>query len=151
MTWSLYLRNGDIARGKGNSLATVTGANKVQQDLSHWLMAELGSNPFYRSYGSLLEEEEGKTIVIGDQVVSVADDKVTLVVSEINRIIEEYQKQQLARLRQEVITYEGKHTFSEGEIIEDFNVEYEHLFDTLYVQINLILLNGTQQSIEIEL
>jgi translation initiation factor 2 beta subunit (eIF-2beta)/eIF-5 len=152
MTWSLKLSGGDLKRGKGNSLATVTGANKVQQDLFHWIMTELGRDPFNLSYGSVLSFEPGETISInGEEIVYVSEDKVDLVVSEINRIIEEYQKKQLARLREEIILYEGRHTFSEGEIIEDFFVEYEFLFDTLYVDIRLVMLNGIEQSIEIKI
>lgn len=150
MTWSLQLVGGDITKGQGNSLAKAEGSSKVVQDLHTWIMTELGSNPHLPGYGSAITFEAGDRILLGGEtLISVHEDRLELMTSEINRIIEEYQKRQLVRIKQDVISYNGKHTFGPGEIISSFNIEYEVLFDTLYIDINLTLLSGEETSIEV--
>lgn len=137
-------------KGKGNSLAKAEGSAKVVQDLHNWIMTELGSSPFLPGYGSAINFEPGDRITLGDTIISVHEDKIELMTAEVNRIITEYQQQQLARIKRDIITYEGKHTFSAGEIISNFRMEYEVLFDTLYIDIYLILLSGEETSIEVQ-
>lgn len=152
MTWSLQLRNGDIQKGKGNSLATTTGYRKVEQDLFAWIMTELGESVFTPSFGSMIEFEPGGMIELGTgDVLYVNEDRIQLIISEIHRIIEEYQKRQLSRLRLEVAMYGGKHTFDPGEIIQDYRLEYEDVLDSLYVDIYLSLLSGVEGTLEIKL
>jgi hypothetical protein len=151
MTWSLQLKGGDLIKGRGNSLATITGSDKVQQDLTHWILTELGTDPFNPGYGSVIDYD-ADTIVstqVEGEVIYVPDSKLDLVVGEIDRIVERYQARQLSRIEQETVLYNGRHTFSSGEIIQDYQIEYEQVLDTLYIDIRLTLYNNQERAVEL--
>jgi hypothetical protein len=65
-----------------------------------------------------------------------------MVVSEVSRIINEYQVKQMSRLRIELQKYNGLYTFSDNEIIENFNIYYQRDYDTLYVRVDLEMVSG---------
>jgi phage baseplate assembly protein W len=151
MTWSLQLKGGDIVKGRGNALATLTGSEKVQQDLTHWILTNLGSDPFNPGYGSVIDYDSD-TIVsaqVEGEVIYVPESKLDLVVGEVDRVVGRYQARQLSRIEQESVLYNGRHTFSAGEIITDYDIEYEQVLDTLYVDINLSLLSNEERAIEL--
>lgn len=146
MTWSLKLAGGDLVKGRGNSLETSTGSDKVQQDLRNWILTEYGSDPLAPTYGSVINFESDTMVQNPNDpstVMYVHDDKLTLIVEEVDRIVQLYQINQYARLQQEVIQYNGQHTFSSGEIIQSYQIEYEQLETTLYVDVILTMLNDT--------
>lgn len=143
MTWSLRVVGGDIVKGAGSALSTVSGSNKLVQDLEHWLLSNLGDDPLNPQYGSLLDAPAGTFIEFADgNTLFVSENREDLILSEIDRIIEEYQRRQFIRLEQEITAYDGRHTFSEGEIINSYVVEYEVVADTLYVDVVLETLAG---------
>jgi hypothetical protein len=147
MTYSLLLKNGDLVKGHGNSLATIEGPGKVVQDLRLWLLEPLGTNPMSPSYGSLINGTEDTFHKVGQEAVFISADPLEKVLSEINRIIEAYLQQQLSRIEAEVVFYNGRHTFSAGEIIRDYDVQYEQVADQLHVDIVLTMQDDTTESI----
>lgn len=153
MTWSLKIKGGDLVKGKGNSLSTITSSDKVQQDLNHWILSELGSDPFNPGYGSVIDYESDSIVPFSasGEAIYVHDSKIDLVVSEIDRIIERYQARQLSRMEQESVLYNGRHTFNSGEIITDYEISYEQVLDTLYIDITLTLLDDQEKAIELTL
>jgi hypothetical protein len=152
MTWSLKLQGGDLVKGKGNSLSTINGSDKVQQDLKNWILTEFGSDPFAPGYGSIIEHEENTIVKTGEDssdVLFVPESKLDLVVSEVDRIISRYQALQLVRLQRETVEFNGRHTFSSGEIIQEYEIEYEQITDTLYVDVILTLLNDETKAVSL--
>lgn len=143
MTWSLYLNNGDIVKGSGNSLTRIQGAQKVVQDLICWIREPFGTNPMHPDIGTFIYSgEEGAVIQYGQDTIFLADDYSEMVVSEIARVTRAYQDRQVARLREETQEYDGLHTFQPDELLKSFNVYTNQLYDTLYVTIELFMYNG---------
>ena len=48
----------------------------------------------------------------------------------------------MSRLRIELQKYNGLYTFSDDEIIENFNIYYQRDYDTLYVRVDLEMVSG---------
>ena len=143
MTWSLRLENGDLVKGPGNSIDTIMGPRKVVQDLICWIKEPYGSDPLNPELGSFIDiAEEGSVIYANGQANFFSDDYSEMVVSEISRIITEYQVKQMARLQIELQKYNGLYTFSQDELIENFNIYYQRDYDTLYVRVDLQMVSG---------
>jgi phage baseplate assembly protein W len=53
MSFDLKLVNGDIVVEKGD-LATVSGGNKLVQDVLKLISTQLGTNPFFPAYGCVI-------------------------------------------------------------------------------------------------
>lgn len=149
MTWSLLIENGDLVKGKGNKLATVKGPEKVAQDLRIWLLSELGDDPLNPGFGSTIHLSPENFIEMDDTVLFIPENRFDHIIEEIDRIIDAYQRLQLIRIEQEINLYNGQHTFSEGEIIEEYSIEYESIFDTLYVDIHLTMLSKATITVEL--
>lgn len=143
MTWSLRLFNGDIVKGPGNSIETVQGPSKTVQDLICWIREPYGTDPLNPELGSFIDiGEEGNSIYANEKLNIFDDDYSQMVVSEISRIINEYQVKQMSRLRIELQKYNGLYTFADNEIIENFNIYYQRDYDTLYVRVDLEMVSG---------
>ena len=137
MTWSLRIENGDLVKGPGNSISTITGSEKVVQDLMCHIREPYGTDPLNPDLGSFIYTEEEGTVIYANGVTTfLSDDYSEMVVSEIRRIIEQYQEKQMARLRSELQEYNGLYTFSDNEIVENFI--YCPKFGYIKEQINLI-------------
>lgn len=149
MTWSLLIKNGDLVKGKGNKLATVSGPEKVAQDLRIWLLSELGDDPMNPGFGSTIHLSPESFVEMNEDVIFVPEDRFDHIVDEIDRIVGEYQNRQLVRIEQEINLYNGQHTFNEGEIIEEYNIEYESILDTLYVDIHMTMLSREMITVEL--
>lgn len=92
MSFSLRLRHGDLAL-EGNSFGSVSGGQKLVQDLRCALLTPLGFNEDYPEYGSVLDGEQENGI-IGEINSRMA---ATRVQAEIGRVCEQYQRQQISR------------------------------------------------------
>lgn len=116
MSFSLKIQNGDIAIS-GTSLATVEGANKLQQDLACAILTPMGSEENNPEYGSTIDggEINGEYIegVIGS---SNWEAVISEVQAEIQKICNNYQRQQIARNERDIATY-GKTTLIPGELL----------------------------------
>lgn len=82
MTFSLGLVNGDLAP-QGSQLSLVSGQNKLQQDLTLWLLCRLGSNRWHPAFGSYLQSYIGGIVGPSTQ---------TVVYNEILRTLKNYQE-----------------------------------------------------------
>lgn len=147
MTWSLKIEGGDLSKGRGNSLQSITGSDKVQQDLRHWILSNLGEDPLTPNFGSIIDFDEETFVNREVDTLFVPANRLDLIIEEIDRIIEEYQRNQFVRIQKETLKYNGRHTFSSGEIIQDYGIEYEQIYDTLYIDINLTLLSGAETTV----
>lgn len=52
MSFDLKLKNGDLSLDSGGSLSTVSGNQKIRQDIVKILLTKLGDNKFHSRYGS---------------------------------------------------------------------------------------------------
>jgi hypothetical protein len=150
MTWSLRLENGDLVKGPGNNLETIEGPDKVVQDLLCWIREPYGTDPLNPELGSLIDVAEEGTVVFSNGITNfLPNDYSEMVVSEIRRILSGYQANQMARLKTELHQYNGLYTFSDNEIIEDFNIMYQNDYDTVYITITLQMVSGDYYSVDI--
>lgn len=113
MSFSLMIQHGDLALS-GTSLGTVIDAAKLQQDLSCTILTPLGSDEMHPLFGSTLDELSG---VYGEQDWNYA---ATVVRSELLRICQNYQSQQIARNELDGTRF-GRFTLSPGEILLKVN------------------------------
>src|SRR4051794_27221905 len=97
MSWSLELRGGDLAIG-GASYGVVTNQAKLVQDLRCAILERMGTDPDHPGYGSLIDG--GRLNGVEQESVIATDDwdvAVLTVEGEIRRIVDLYQKMQIAR------------------------------------------------------
>lgn len=148
MTYSLHLRNGDLNFAGPGGYAVVSGRQKLIQDLKNWLLEPQGSDPFHPEYGSILNGNAAGMPEAEDFIGSVlTSEKLIQIEAEVRRVLGAYQRQQLDRLNQEVISYGGKNTFSQGEILYSVEaVDVHQVADTVLVRVSITTGDGSQLS-----
>lgn len=132
MTWSLGLTaSGDLALS-GNSLAKVSNAEKLKQDLKCEFLEEKGTNKFYLNYGSNIDSQ-----VIGETYTNF-DQIAMLIEAEIGDVIRRHQSRQLSRAKSDAMQY-GKATLTKNEVVVDFRIAklYQEI-NAVYIEIDLI-------------
>lgn len=143
MSWSLELRNGDLALG-GSRLGQVTGAQKLVQDLRCKILEPRGNDDMHTSLGSTIDggiDELGNDIA---SVIGIADwEYVSLrIQNEIRRITNEHQRVQLARAQDDRYRY-GESTLLNTELLVDVtSIQFNQVADTLFVQVQLVTGQG---------
>lgn len=137
MSFSLELKNGDLGLS-GTSLGAVVDAAKLQQDLTCAILTPLGFEELHPEFGSILEDDllNPKTTVIGTKNFEHA---AAVVRSELLRICQNYQAQQIARNEDDAIKF-GKPTLTPGEVLlrvvnVNFVAAEDHLLCTLTLEI----------------
>lgn len=140
MTWSFQVKNGDLNFAGPGGFATVTGQQKLIQDLKNWLLTPRGTDPLHPDFGAILDggiNPDGSDAdpIIGDVITAAT---LVLIESEVRRVLGAYQQQQLDRLNREVILYSGKNTFSMGEVLVAItNVTCTQIGDTVLVSCSI--------------
>src|ERR1051325_1057251 len=106
MSWSLQVSYGDFPVS-GNSLGIVAGANKLGQDLRHWVLEKMGTDPLHLDYGSLIDGGRTSDGVEQESIIGHVNDRNArvLIESELRRIIQAYQRQQIARAKADRLVY----------------------------------------------
>lgn len=137
MSFSLLLQNGDLGLS-GTSLGTVVNAAKLQQDLTNAILTPLGFEELHPEFGSILEDDliNPEIQIIGSRDFQHA---AALVRSELTRLCQNYQAQQIARNENDAIKF-GKPTLTPGEILLNvlgvtFVQAEDHLLCTLKLEI----------------
>lgn len=137
MSFSLLLQNGDLGLS-GTSLGTVVNAAKLQQDIISAILTPLGFEELHPEFGSILEEDliNPDVTIIGSRDFTHA---AALVRSELTRICQNYQAQQIARNENDAVKF-GKPTLTPGEILLNvlaikFIQAEDHLLCTLVLEI----------------
>jgi hypothetical protein len=150
MSWSLQLRNGDLALGQAR-YGTVTGHTKLTQDLRCHLLERMGTDPTHPSFGSTLD---GGRLEDGTEIPSLIGrmdfNRVILEVeAEIRRIERAHQDRQLARIESDKFTY-GRPTLLPSEILVAVSdIQFAQVADTLMVRVTLQTGNETEQTIDV--
>ena len=140
--YSLKIVDGDLAMLGDGTIAKVSGAERIRQDLSCWLLEPLGADVMYRNFGSTLGERIGSAITA---------DSLLEVKAEVTRVVNnyiEYQKKQYgdAQLR---TTESVVNAWSPDDMIA--RVDYIHVdsvADTVVVVVKLTTAAGMGISIE---
>ena len=142
MSKSLSITTGDLSV-TGRHYDTVSGKDKLIQDLRCALIEQVGDDPATPEFGSRFETDDYLGQVYSDELAQEAQiDVIT--------ILQEYQAAQLAKIQQEVITYNGLNTLSEGEVIETID-SVDSIFsgDTLIIRVQLTTIGGDQIKIDV--
>jgi hypothetical protein len=150
MTYSLNIRNGDLNLGGPKGVATVTGVEKLLQDLRQRLLEPVGTDPMNPDFGSSLDggiSVDGVEIItnIGGQFTGETKANIE---AEILRCLQAHQQMQAARIRQQQDRYGGKTFFTEREILYRIDsIDSQQMVDTLVVKVVMTTAAGTQFSI----
>lgn len=116
MSYSLQLIAGDLAI-QGSKIATVSGVDKLRQDLDLWVRDNYGLNRFHPDYGSVLDSFIGG--IIGP--TTTLD-----VQAEVYRVLTNYQNLQLRRFKA------NPSKFSNAELLQDIvSVDVSTSYDTV--------------------
>lgn len=138
MSWSLQLRNGDLALN-GTRLGQTTGAEKLVQDLRCALLERRGTDDAHPRFGSLLDGGRGDD---GREVASIIGesdwDLIAMRVSgEIRRVAAEHQGRQIDRAKRDRLRY-GQSTLINDELLADItSIDMIQAQDRLMVQVTL--------------
>lgn len=141
MSFSLELKNGDLGLS-GTSLGTVTNAAKLQQDLVCTILTPLGFEELHPEFGSILEEDliNPETTIIGTRDFEHA---AAVVRSELIRLCQNYQAQQIARNENDAIKF-GKPTLTPEEtLLRVISVNFISAEDHLLCKLTLEVGNNT--------
>lgn len=131
--------------GGPGGLATVTGQQKLVQDLRCWILESRGTDPMHPDYGSIIEGGVLPDGSLADPMVGqlIDAETATSLEAEIRRILGAYQQQQVNRINQENITYAGKNTYGLGELLAAINdVSVVQVADTVLVQVTITTADG---------
>lgn len=145
MSWSLQVRNGDLALS-GASYGVVTGGNKLTQDLRCALLEHMGTDPSHPTFGSTIDggmRSDGTYIpgVIGEGRSDLA---LIRIEAEIRRIVRDYQARQLERAKNDKLTY-GKATLTGNEVLMNLvGISASQSLDTLNVKVQIQTARGTE-------
>lgn len=111
------MRGGDLTLGNA-SYGTVTGEQKLVQDLRAYILERMGTDDMHPDFGSLIDGgrlADGTEIngVIGQMNTDLAQVEIE---TEIRRLINAFQTRQLQRAKDDQLVY-GKTTLTKGEVL----------------------------------
>lgn len=138
MSWSLRIHNGDLSLGT-SGLNTVTGSEKLTQDLRCALLEPMGTDPLHPSYGSILDGGVDPQGNAHASIIGQTNDHETqtLVAAEVRRICRSYQGSQIARNQTDVAIY-GKSTLTADEaLLSVADVSVQQFMTQMMVTVHL--------------
>lgn len=138
MSWSLRLRNGDLSLGNA-SYGTITGEQKLVQDLRAYILEEMGTDDMHPEFGSLINGGRLPNGRVAQGVIGKVNNDLAQVEveSELRRLVNAFQSRQLQRAKDDKVVY-GKATLTKGEVLLGVSkVEFRRNQDTLSVVMTL--------------
>jgi hypothetical protein len=113
------------------------------QDLRCALIEQVGTDPATPDFGSRFETDDYLGQVFTDVLAEEAR-------TDVMSILQTYQANQLARIQDETIAYNGLNTMDEGEVIESIDA-IDSLFsgDTLIIRVTITTLAKEQIKIDV--
>jgi len=136
MSKSLAFRNGDLIIGPGRAFESVSGKEKLLQDLKLWILERVGTDPATPSYGSNLDSDQ----IIGEMGTADTLNRIRI---DVLNLLQKYQNMQYQKLRAETIQYAGKTTLDKEEIIQEVtSVDVKAIDTTALVQVFITTLTG---------
>lgn len=142
MSKSLAITTGDLSI-TGRHYDTVSGKDKLIQDLRCALIEEVGTDPATPDFGSRFETDD----YLGQAYTEILAEEAR---QDVMTILQSYQAAQLAKLQDETIAYNGLNTFSEGEVIETID-SIDSIFsgDTLIIRVTITTIAQEQIKIDV--
>jgi phage baseplate assembly protein W len=142
MSKSLSIASGDLSV-TGRHYDTVSGKDKLMQDLRCALIEQVGDDPATPNFGSQFESDT----YLGQNYTEMLAEEARV---EVMSILQNYQVAQLTKIQTETITYNGKNTLSEGEVIDSIDsVDSVFSGDTLVIRVQLTTIAGDQVKIDV--
>lgn len=121
MSWSLALSNGDFTLN-GAQLGTVSGGNKLLQDMRCSVLEPMGTDDMHPDYGSLFD---GGVLPDGTSAPSIigspAHTSGPAIGAELQRLATYYRNQQLNRAKSDQVTY-NRVTLTPAEVLISLSV-----------------------------
>src|ERR1044071_7731060 len=128
---SLGLIQGDLAISGNGDYFTVSGVDRIRQDLTLALTEDLGADGFHPGWGSIVKE------YIGQPVTPQLQQAVK---AEVNRVVQNYivlQQQEVIRDSQ----YDVAGRFDTSDVVQNVSsIQVRALYDTIYVSATLTTL-----------
>lgn len=153
MTWSLAIANGDLVLSNSD-YSVVTGEQKLIQDLTCYLLENMGTDPNHPDYGSLLDGGMDGSGTIYQSMLGLPNGNViseALIQGELQRVLLAYQNMQIQRAKSDKLQY-GKTTFTLGEVLLSVDsVTFTPISDTLIVSIGITTGNGSSVALSVPL
>lgn len=110
----LKITDGDLALQGNGDVVQISGAERIAQELSCWLLEPLGSDRLYTGFGS----------DIGDQIGTIIDSDALLAVkTEVVRVVKNYiayQQNQMTNAKADNLT-DFVNAWNEDDIISTIN------------------------------
>ena len=134
--YTLKIADGDIALGGDGVPVTVTGAERISQDLSCWLLEPVGSDPMYRKFGSRLWSMIGEPILSGT---------TASVKSETSRVVGNYVSYQSSQFNSSGTTQAERLTgiWGRDDLVSSVSeVSATQSFDAIDVRVGLVTASG---------
>lgn len=153
MSTSLAITNGDLTIGPGRKFESVSGRDKLTQDLKLWVLERIGTDPLLPTYGSIYDGG----IINGQVVDSFIGEVASLEARNNIRIatldlLGKYQAMQFDKMRSETLLYNGQNTLDAEEVIDQItSVNVIQVDTTILIQVILTNLAGTTLKLTIPL
>ena len=130
--FALKIHNGDIVVDQG-LYATVTGINKVHQDLRVAMSEHFGSDRFHPKWGSMLPEYIGRS----------QDDATTIMIrTEIERVVNNYIMLQRVAINR-AISANKRPRFGAGEVVVKLDdLEVKQYYDSYNVRFTVTTMSN---------
>ena len=140
--YSLKIVDGDLAMLGDGTIAQISGAERIRQELSCWLLEPLGTDVMYSNFGSTLNDSIGSPIT---------SDNLLEVKTEVTRVVNnyiEYQKKQYEAARNRS-TDAVLNAWSEDDMIARVDyIRVDAVADTVAVVVKLTTAAGLGISVE---
>ena len=139
--YGIKVVNGDLnIMGDGNA-QEITGVERIEQELSHWLLEPLGTDTIYTRFGSELWDS------VGDPQIQEYVDDVRI---EVQRVVENYMAYQTRQAKEDlaVSTERFMKNWGDNDIIERLDgIDVKAVADSLYVTVKLTTVGGEQVTV----
>lgn len=144
MSTSLRIEGGDLVVGIGRSFETVSGAQKLAQDLRLWVLERVGTDPATPTFGNTLDGGflNGVHVdgVIGQLMTTQRILEVQAIVQD---LLHQYQTTQLSRIKQDMVDFNGVNTLDAEETIDRVqSVNAKAIGDTIIVRAIVLTMAG---------
>ena len=140
--YGIKVVNGDLnIMGDGNA-QEITGVERIEQELSHWLLEPLGTDTIYKRFGSELWDS------VGDPQIREYIDDVRM---EVQRVVENYMAYQSRQAKEDLSISSERfmRNWKDDDLIERLDgIDVKAVADYLYVTVKLTTVGGEQIVIE---
>jgi phage baseplate assembly protein W len=144
MSKSLSIKTGDLSV-TGRHYDTVSGKDKLIQDLRCLMIERVGNDPATPDFGSQFDTDTYIGQVYTDVLAAEAR-------QEVQDLLEGYQAAQLQKIKDETIAYNGLNTFSDGEVIQSIDsIASVTTGTSLLIRVILTTMSSEQIKIDVPL